>query len=124
MKKTNKHEESDLQQVCVKWFRIKHPKIKIISSVNGVKLSGPKLQRIIKWKQLEREGAEAGVADLQVLKQNKTKAGLFIEMKTLEGTQKEKQKAFQKYCEENNYQYSIARTFDQFYQVVTDYLNS
>lgn len=123
-KKTNKHDESDLQQVCVKWFRLQYQNIMIISSLNGAMLSGTPIQRAIKWKRLEREGAVSGVADLQVICRNLTKNGLFIEMKTEKGKQSDNQKAFQKYCEKYSYQYSICRSLDEFVKVVTDYLNS
>ena len=49
-----KHEESDLQKACVRWFRYQHPNIKIIASLNGIKLSGKtKLERIKQWNHLK-----------------------------------------------------------------------
>ena len=117
-----KHEESELQKACVRWFRYQHPNIKIIASLNGIKLSGKtKLERIKQWNHLKAMGAEPGETDTFIAKPNKKYHGLYMEFKIGNEKQSEKQIEFEKYCIENGYQYSISRTVDQFIEIVTNY---
>lgn len=106
-----KREESKLQRLCVKWFRLMYPNALIFAVPNGGS------RNPIEAKNLKAEGVLAGVADLQIITQNKT---FFIEMKTPKGRQNENQKAFQSKVENLGFKYLICRTFDEFQNLVNN----
>lgn len=111
-----KHKESELQQNCIKWFRLYYASKIIFAIPNGGS------RNVIEAARLKREGVLAGVADLCILVVNSQYHALFVEMKTVKGVQSENQKAFEQYCIKNDYQYSVCRSFDEFIKIVTDYL--
>lgn len=113
-----KHEESNLQQACVKLFRLQYPNLIIFAIPNGGS------RNVIEAARLKREGVLAGVADLMILKPNESYYGLFIEMKIGKGRQSESQISFEMYCIHHNYRYTIARSLDEFINIVENYLKS
>ena len=113
-----KHEESNLQQACVKWFRYQYPNIIIFAIPNGGN------RNVIEAARLKREGVLAGVADLMILKPNNKYYGLFVEMKTDKGKQSDNQIDFEMYCVHHHYKYSIARSLDEFISIVENYFKS
>lgn len=120
------HEESRIQIECVKWFDYAYPNLRLnlFSIPNGGKRS--KFAGGIQ----KAEGMRAGVADLflavsQVVEDDRGRTwwyGLFIEMKTPKGTQKDTQKDFQNAVEAELYKYVICRSFDDFKKEVENYL--
>jgi len=72
------------------------------------------LRNIVVAKKLKSEGVKAGVADLFIMKPNEQFNGLFIEVKTQKATQQKTQKEFEKLALENNYQYKIIRSVEEF----------
>ena len=114
-KKPTQH-ESELQKQCVKWFRIKYPDYILFSIPNGGS------RNAIEAKRLKAEGVLAGVADLQLLFGNGSYNALFIEMKVGKNKQSANQIAFQEYCDNNNYKYIVCYSFEEFENIVTDYL--
>lgn len=119
-----KHEESNIQIVCVNWFRLMHPNLVLSSSLNGVKLSGTQIQRRVKWNRLVQEGAKAGVADLFLMHASNGFHGLYIEIKTPKGKQSPEQKAFEHSALIEGYEYKIARSLDEFILIIKNYLKS
>jgi len=128
-KKTNKHDESDLQQACVKWFDLQYPKYsqQLFAIPNGGK------RDIVTATILNREGVRKGVFDILFAKKsNHTKAphlsfpysGMYIEFKTKIGKLTPEQKEFKEKVETEDYLCVIVRSFDEFMKVVKDYLNS
>lgn len=111
-----RHKESQLQIQCVKYFKLKYPNITIFSIPNGGR------RNEVEASILKAEGTLAGVADLQILKSNAAFHGLFIEMKTEKGRQTDSQREFEVKCFTEGYQYSVCRSFDDFRNVVDDYL--
>jgi len=128
-------EESILQRYCVGWFRSEYEQWAglLFAIPNGGKRS--KATAGI----LKGEGVLPGVADLflaqgkveytysksipEMLISSRVVAyGLFIEMKTPTGVQSKEQIAFQKAVEDQGYQYSIARTPEEFEGVIRAYL--
>lgn len=69
-----KKEESQLQRLCVCWFRLQFPNDLIFAIPNGGS------RNVIEAKNLKSESVLSGVADLQVITNNKS---FFIEMKGL-----------------------------------------
>jgi len=111
-----KQSESHLQQQCIKWMQYQHSNIVFFHVPNGGKRN---VREAVRFK---REGVISGVADIIILRPNKTKHGLLIELKTKIGKQSMEQKEFQKKVEQFNYKYSICKSLDEFMKVVSDYV--
>jgi len=108
--------ESHLQITCFKWMAFQHSNIIAFAVPNGGQRN---IREAVRFK---REGVKAGVADIIILRPNKSKHGLLIELKTKIGRQSPEQKEFQKNVERWNYQYSICRSLDEFMKCVSDYI--
>lgn len=113
-----RHNESKLQQSCVRYFRLAFPKYAhlLFAVPNGVATTATQ-GRILK-----AEGMTAGVADLILLVPRKGYGALCLEMKTAKGIQRETQKIWQDECEKAGNKYEIVRSFDQFRDTITQYL--
>lgn len=116
--------ESQLQQQCVKWYRLQYPKgARLLFAIpNGARLYGSKVQRAVQWKRLQSEGAVVGAADLFLSIPSGDLAGLYIEMKTPRGRQSEAQKGFEAAVLEAGYGYALPRSFEEFVKVIKSYL--
>lgn len=114
------HEEENLQIQCVKWFSIQYPKLALLlhHSPNGGKRN--RLEAV-RFKQM---GTRAGFPDLILSFPNAKYHGLFIELKSRKGVQRDTQKAMQSLLEQAGYRYQIVRSFDSFRDCVYKYLGS
>lgn len=117
-----RHEESHLQQICVRWFRIQYPHLASnLFAVGNGGARGRTEAAIMKG-----EGVTAGVADLILLAPSASGEfyGLCIEMKTTEkgSRQSAAQKEWQAAVERTGYKYVICRTFEEFQAAVTAYI--
>lgn len=112
------HRESEIQRSCVKWFRLRYPKLaRLLFAVpNGGARSA------IEAKIMKAEGVLAGVSDLLLLYPNNSYHGLCIEMKSEKGRQQDTQKLFQREVEAVGYKYIICRSFDDFKNMIDYYL--
>jgi hypothetical protein len=123
-----KQSEHQLQVQCVKWFRLKYPKLKMLlfSVPNGAMLYGNRMQRVKQWNYLKSEGATKGVSDLVLLVSSGEFSGLCIEMKTnaKHSKQSKEQKQFEAAVINQGFAYVVPRSFDEFRQVVTGYLET
>lgn len=131
------HKESDLQITCVNWFRSQPRWRSLWSQLVAIGNGGKRIQKTVcdKWgnyhtfspeaKRMKAEGVTAGVADLMLPIGQKGYHNLFIEMKTTDtwSRQSEAQKVWQKATEKIGNKYVVCRTFDEFRQVITDYLS-
>lgn len=115
----SKHPESRLQTSCVTWFRLQYPSLgRLLFAVpNGGARSAVEA-RIMKG-----EGITAGVSDLVLLKGSGTYSSLCIEMKSIAGKQTELQGSWQELAEKHGNKYVVCRSFDEFREVVSEYLN-
>lgn len=113
-----RHDESKLQQSCVRWFRLVHPEYAymLFAVPNGGARSATE------GKMLKAEGVMAGVSDLILLVPRQGYGALCIEMKTAKGVQRETQKVWQQEAEHNGNKYVVVRSFDDFKQAVEEYL--
>lgn len=109
--------ESKLQQACVRWFRLQYPKLVLFAIPNGG------YRNAVTGAILKAEGVLAGVSDLILLYPSGGYHGLCIEMKTEKGRQQESQKEFQHRVEAVGYKYAICRSFDNFAEVIREYLS-
>lgn len=111
------HPEDDLQEICVKWFDLAHPKLSLLlhHSPNGGKRNAREAARF------KRMGVRAGFPDLQLLIPNQGYAGLFLELKAGKGVQSDNQKEYQSVLEAQGYKYVVIRTLEQFQTEVENY---
>ena len=117
-----RHIESRLQQACVRWARLQYPACRtlLFSVPNGVHTSST--QARIAY----AEGLVAGVADLLLLHPSSDGQyfALAIEMKAgKSGRQSDHQKEWQQALESQGlYFYAVIRTFEEFQDLITNYL--
>lgn len=109
-KKTQGHQESDIQISCVKWFKLQYPRYVIFAVPNG----GTRFKKEMIW--MLREGILPGAADL-VICGDRGKV-LFVEMKTSKGRQNENQVVFERKVTELGFKYVVCRSLDNFIDTV------
>jgi len=114
-----KHNESQLQQLCVKWFDYQYPKLKL----NLFKIHNEGTKNIITASINKREGLRAGVSDMFLSISKNNYHGLFIEFKSDKCKQTESQIEFQKTVEVQGYKYIIIRSLDSFIEEINEYIN-
>lgn len=114
-----KHQESKLQQACVRWFRYQHPKLvkNLFACPNGSRRDA------VTGAILKAEGVVAGVADLLLLVPNSKYHGLCIEMKWDRGRQSPEQMAWEDAVTAQGYRYAVIRTIEDFVAEVNGYLS-
>jgi len=117
-----KDEEHRIQADCVKWFRLKHPRMKhnLFAVPNGGRRDAQTGAR------LKAEGVLPGVADLILLKSNRYYGALLIEMKTTSkgSSQSDSQRWWQDEITKDGYKYVVCRSLDDFIKEVNAYLDS
>ena len=115
-----RHNESKIQEMCVRWFRLSYPTLApmLFAVPNGGS------RNKIEAARLKAEGVTAGVADLLLLHRSEDGqySSLCIEMKAEKGRQSESQKEWQRRAEENGNCYVLCRTLDEFIVAVRNYL--
>ena len=115
-----RHIESAIQQGCVTWFRLQFPEIgKLLFAVpNGGARS--RLEAAI----MKGEGVTAGVADMLLLYPSGPYGCLCIEFKTEKkgSRQQPTQIEWQALTEKAGNKYVVCRSFDEFRDAVTEYL--
>jgi hypothetical protein len=113
-----RHEESKMQQLCVKWFRMQYPQLAelLIAIPNGG------ARKRIEGAIMKAEGVMKGAADLALFFPSKNYHALFIEMKTPKGRQQPSQKYWQRKVEWAGYKYVICRSFEDFMEQINAYL--
>lgn len=112
------HQESKIQQNCVRWFRLQYPKLAIL--LFAVPNGGAR--RRIEGAIMKAEGVTAGVSDLLLMFPAKNYHGLCIEMKTPNGKQQPSQKIWQRAVEDAGYKYVLCRSFEDFMTEINAYL--
>lgn len=119
-RKKPRHEESQIQQSCVRWFRMQFPDIALL--LFAVPNGGARNKREAGI--LKGEGVTAGVADVILLKPSGGFASLCVEFKTEDkgSNQRDTQKRWQEVAETAGNKYVICRSFDDFYREVRSYL--
>ena len=121
-----KHTESTMQQAVVKWFHLSAYGLRaepgdLFAIPNGGARS------LIGGAILKREGVLAGVPDLFLavpmpVQGGRSRAGLFIEMKTWTGRVTADQNAVMFRLRRRGFEVVVARGFDQATRAITQYL--
>ena len=109
-RKKPRQPERELQEACVRWFRLQYPKFVIFAVPNGGS------RNLYEAKNMKESGTLAGVADL-VIVGNGGKV-LFIEMKAGKNKQEDSQVLFQNKVEKLGHKYIICRSKEQFMKEV------
>lgn len=115
------HEESQLQQLCVAWFRSTFPAIApLLIAVPNAARRNARTGAILK-----REGLTAGVADLILLVGRGEFHSLCIEMKTRRkgSGQSDKQIEWEQVATANGNEYVVCRDLEEFKITVLNYLS-
>lgn len=97
------------QKAVIEWSKM-YDSLRWLHAVpNGAHLAGDKNRRAMQMNKLKGQGLKTGVADLFLPMASGDHHGLYIEMKRPDGKgkQTDDQKAFQKYCDEQNYLYRL-----------------
>lgn len=115
-----RHIESEIQKACVTWFRLQHYSLRLNLFAVGNGGARSRTEAAI----MNGEGVTAGVADLLLLVPNATHHGLAIEMKTAKGRQQPSQKEWQQAAEAQGYRYEVVRSFDEFKNLINEYLST
>lgn len=113
--------EFDLQKGCIRWFRYQYPDLLLFHIPNGGYRTPSEAARF------KSAGVIAGVPDLFLAKDKVCTdgtfyGGLFIEMKSQKGYLTPQQQKIQMKLLKGGYQVAIARSFDEFMEIVNDYL--
>lgn len=128
------HEEQQLQQQCVAWFRAQYPQYAMLMThpINEGSRNTAKIGGIHK-----AEGTVAGVPDLLFFmpvydaplwlgddqrKEYGMTHGLGIEFKTKKGKQSQAQKDFERIFRSAGYKYAVIRSFEDFRTLVTSWV--
>lgn len=114
-----KFEESNTQIACFEYLSLAYPKLRplFFAVPNGGSRDKREAAR------MKREGVTAGVADALLLVARGPYHGLCVEFKTALGRQSKEQKEFQKAAEAQGYRYEIVRNFDNFREVIKNFLS-
>lgn len=114
-----RHPESELQRICVRWFRLQYPNLSslLFAVPNGGKRSA------VEAGIMRAEGVTAGVSDLILLVPSDQYHALCIEMKYGNGKQSHHQLDWQNAVEEQGYRYVVCRSLDDFITTVNHHLN-
>lgn len=109
--------EHRTQCACVRWFRLQYPQFAtlLFAIPNGG------ARNAVTGARLKAEGVVAGAADLFLAVPGGGYHGLFIEMKTENGTQSTAQKEFQAEVTRAGYRYEVVRSFDGFIETINSY---
>lgn len=119
-----KHQESNLQIRCLKWFRYQYPYLANLMFHPRNEGNGNRRQGAI----AKAEGVVPGVADIMlslpsVAPDGFTYHSLAIEMKTPQGRQSREQRTFELFLTAAGSDYHVVRDYDTFVDVVNDYVS-
>lgn len=118
-RRTRKQLEAKLQSECFIWCHNEHPETRgLLFHVENERSNGS----VIDGARRRAMGLTPGVSDLIMLMARRNFHGLLIEMKTEDGYQSKVQIEWQKRVEAQGYKYVVCRSFEQFKQIVEDYL--
>lgn len=108
-----KHEESDMQRACVKWFRLQYPSCVVFAVPNGG------ARNRVTGAVMKAEGVLAGVADLVIVAPGRV---FFVELKTQDGRLRDTQRDFADAVRRLGHEYAVCRSFDEFRDYVSDWM--
>lgn len=112
--------ESDIQQACIRWFKVHYPTLAQEGMLFHIANEGIRLGGM--GARTKREGVVKGVADLCLAIPMHGYGALYIEMKRPHCYQTPEQKAWQANVEKYGNKYVVCRSVEEFAIEVTRYL--
>lgn len=112
-----KSKEAITQTACVNWFRYEFSEYLIYSIPNGGS------RNVIEAANLKRQGVLAGIPDIHIPVAKKGFNSLYIELKAGKNKTTSNQNEIIEKLRNLNNKVEICYSFDDFYKIVTDYLN-
>lgn len=112
--------EEEMQKACTRWFDYAFPNLRLLLHHSPNEGLLPKTAR--DGAKRKAMGVRAGFPDLIFLLPRKGYAFFAIELKTKDGRQSERQKAYEEAVCAAGGKYEIVRSLDDFMQAITDYL--
>lgn len=107
-----KQVEKKLQIQCITYFKYAYPMLEIIHIPNGGS------RHILEAVNFKRMGVRSGVPDLFIPSHR-----IFIELKADKGQLSKAQKYMINYLKEHGYNVFVCRSFDEFKQILDEYLS-
>lgn len=113
--------ESQIQQSCIRWFQVAHPKL----WADGVLFHIANERKCTQWqgRKLKLEGVVKGVADLCLTLSRHGFNALYIEMKKPGNYQEPEQEQWQAGVEKHGNRYVVCKSLDEFERIVNEYIN-
>lgn len=112
--------EHNAQRLLVAWFRDRYPHLAaVFFAIPNGGARDPATGR-----KLKEEGALKGIPDLMLAVPRNGKAGLFLELKTLTGSVRSKQRTTHEALREQGYAVEVARGYEAAKTAVLTYLES
>jgi len=113
-----RHDESRIQQACVRWFRCQYPALArlLFAIPNGGRRS--RIEAAI----MQSEGVTPGVPDLMLAYPRNGAPGLFVEIKSESGTATHYQRDMINLLSHAGYTVAVCRSLDQFIETIKNYL--
>lgn len=112
--------ESDIQQACIRWFRLQYPQLAREGMLFHIANEGIRLGGM--GARVKREGVVKGVADLCLSVPMHGYGALYIEMKRPHCYQTPEQKAWQASVEKYGNKYVVCKSVDEFSVEINRYL--
>lgn len=112
--------ESQIQQMCINWFRLQHQKL----WEDGVLFHIPNegIRRGVTGKRMKAEGIVKGVADLCLAIPRHGYAALYIEMKRPGCYQRPEQKMWERGVTKHGNKYVVCKSLEEFQLTINRYL--
>ena len=119
--RARKNNEGALQRQCVAWLR--KAGLLHFSNAAGAHLAGDKKQRAIQSASLKASGTANGFPDLFILaRSHDGRGGLGVELKVGSNSLTAAQEEWQRDLRERRYGCEVARTLQEFQEIVGDYM--
>lgn len=118
--------ESDIQQSCLRWFKLQYPKLASEGMLFHIANEGVRVGAM--GYRMRREGLVRGVADLCLAIPSQGYGALYIEMKRPKTVfhaatyQSPEQKEWQRNVEKHGNKYVVCRSVDEFKDIINNYL--
>lgn len=119
-RKARKQDEARLQAECFQWAWNERPITRRVLFHVENERSG---SNIVDGARRKAMGLVPGVSDLILLIARGKWHGLCIEMKRLDGYQRDEQKVWQDLVEKQGYRYEVIRTKEDFKKLIDEYLS-
>lgn len=114
-----KHEEDNLQSVCVRWFGLQYPAYAMMLA----HIPNGGARNPVEGAKFKRMGVRAGMPDLVLFVPASGAHGLAVELKARGGRLSAAQKSYAEAFPRFGWRHAVCRSLEEFVEVVTKYMN-